>query len=63
MSVNFIIESTTDILNSTGVIPLVGKIFQDIGLDFESDTVLKSVEKSIPRILAGLLTKGTFQLC
>ena len=55
---NFIIESTTDILNSTGGIALVGKIFQDIGLNFESDTVLKSAEKSILRILAGLLTQG-----
>ena len=59
---NFIIESTTDILNSTGGIALVGKIFQDIGLDFKSDTILKSSEKSILRILAGLLTKGTLQL-
>ena len=59
---NFIIESTTDILNSTEGIALVGKIFQDIGLDFESDTILKSAEKSILRILAGLLTKGALQL-
>ena len=62
VSVNFIIESTTDILNSTGGIALVGKSFQDIDLDFESDTVLKSAEKSILRILARLLTKGTLQL-
>ena len=55
---NFTIKSTTDILNSTGGIALVGKIFQDTGLNFESDTVLKSAEKSIPRILAGLLTQG-----
>ena len=34
-----------------------------MGLDFESDTVLKSAEKSILRILAGLLTKGALQLC
>ena len=42
---NSIIEPTTDILNSKGGIALVGKIFQDIRLDFKSDTVLKSAEK------------------
>ena len=55
---NLIIESTMDILNSTGGIALIGKIFQDIGLNFESHTVLKSAEKSILRILAGLMTQG-----
>ena len=55
MYLNSITEPTTNILNSKGGIALVGKIFQDIGLDLESDTVLKSAEKSIPRILAGLM--------
>ena len=41
---NFIIESTTDILNSTGGIALVGKIFQDIGLNFKSVYSFKTYE-------------------
>ena len=42
---NFIIEPTTDILKSTVILALVGKILQEIGLDFESDTVLNSSPK------------------
>lgn len=52
---NFIIEPTTDILKSTVILVLVGKILQEIRLDFDSDTVLNS-SKNILRILAGLLT-------
>ena len=52
---NFTVELTTNILNNTRGFGLVGETVKKIGLDFESDTTLKPSEKSILRILAGLL--------
>ena len=55
---NCVINPTTNILNRTEVIASIEKIFRDIGVNFEPDTILKSSEKTILGILPGLLTKG-----
>ena len=52
------IDTTTEILTGTGGIVLAGKIFDDIGLDLESDKVLTSSEKRVIKTIAGLFVQG-----
>ncbi|RKX89731.1 MAG: hypothetical protein DRP70_02920, partial [Spirochaetes bacterium] len=55
---NFTIDTTTNVLNNTAGMALVGKVFNDIGLDLPNHSLISSQENQTIKIMAGLIAQG-----
>lgn len=55
---NYIINTTTDVLSNTAGIALASRIFSKIGLDLPDETRISQPQKSVLKTMAGLIVQG-----
>lgn len=55
---NYVINTTTDVLSNTAGMALTSKIFSKIGLDLPKETRISQPQKNVLKTMAGLLVQG-----